>query len=50
MLNTSLNRPGEPIVNTAEEALTAARAMRLDGLVLNDRWVPLPEGRDGARP
>ncbi len=38
VINTSLNRRGEPIVNTAEQALTAARAMRLDGLVLGD-WI-----------
>lgn len=34
VINTSLNRPGEPIVNTAEEAVTASRAMGLDALVL----------------
>ena len=38
VVNTSLNLRGEPIVNTAEEALTAARAMRLDGIVLGD-WI-----------
>ena len=36
-LNTSLNRPGEPIANTAAEALVAARAMRLDAIVVGDR-------------
>jgi carbamoyltransferase len=36
VLNTSLNRPGEPIVDTAEEAMKAARAMRLDALVVGD--------------
>ncbi len=40
-LNTSLNRPGEPIVNTAAQALVAARAMRLDALVVADRVVTL---------
>jgi len=35
VINTSLNRRGEPIVNTAAEALAAARAMRLDGLILD---------------
>lgn len=41
-LNTSLNRRGEPIVTTADEALAAARAMGLDALVLADRWLDLP--------
>jgi carbamoyltransferase len=45
VLNTSLNRRGEPIVDTAAEALAAARAMGLDALVLADRWVPLAPGR-----
>jgi carbamoyltransferase len=43
-LNTSLNRRGEPIVNDAEQALAAARAMGLDALVLADRWVELARG------
>ncbi|MDJ0522967.1 MAG: carbamoyltransferase C-terminal domain-containing protein [Planctomycetota bacterium] len=38
VINTSLNRRGEPIVNTAEQALTAARAMQLDGVVIGD-WI-----------
>lgn len=42
MLNTSLNRRGEPIVTSAAEALASARAMGLDALVLGDRWVDLP--------
>ncbi len=41
VLNTSLNRRGEPIVDTAREALEAARAMRLDALVLDDRLLDL---------
>jgi carbamoyltransferase len=41
VLNTSLNRRGEPIVGTAAEALAAAEAMRLDALVLGDRWLDL---------
>jgi len=41
VLNTSLNRRGEPIVTSAAEALVAARSMRLDALVLADRWVEL---------
>jgi carbamoyltransferase len=41
VLNTSLNRRGEPIVTRAVEALAAAQAMRLEALVLADRWVDL---------
>jgi carbamoyltransferase len=41
VLNTSLNRPGEPIVNTASEALDAARALGLDAIVLGDRLLDL---------
>lgn len=41
LLNTSLNRRGEPIVNSAEEAYTAAAAMGLDALVLDARWIDL---------
>jgi len=37
LLDTSLNRRGEPIVETAEEALAAAIAMRLDTLVVGNR-------------
>lgn len=37
VLDTSLNRRGEPIVNGPEEAVGAARAMGLDALVLGDR-------------
>jgi carbamoyltransferase len=37
VLNTSLNRRGEPIVDSAPEALAAAQAMHLDALVLADR-------------
>jgi carbamoyltransferase len=36
VLDTSLNRRGEPIVDTAAEAVAAAEAMRLDALVLGD--------------
>ena len=45
VLNTSLNRRGEPIVDTAAEALAAARAMRLDALVLEDRVLDLAPRR-----
>lgn len=41
LLNTSLNRRGEPIVNDADQALTAARAMKLDALVLGHYLVDL---------
>jgi carbamoyltransferase len=37
LLDTSLNRRGEPIVETAEEALAAAVAMRLDAVVVDNR-------------
>jgi carbamoyltransferase len=39
LLNTSLNRRGEPIVETADQALAAARAMGLDALLLGDDWL-----------
>lgn len=42
VLNTSLNRRGEPIVDSAAEALVAAEAMRLDALVLEDLLTDLP--------
>jgi carbamoyltransferase len=38
VINTSLNRPGEPIANTALEALAAAEAMGLDALAV-DLWL-----------
>jgi len=41
VLNTSLNRRGEPLVDDAAQALASARAMRLDALVLADRLVDL---------
>jgi carbamoyltransferase len=36
VINTSLNRRGEPIVDGAEQALAAAEAMRLDAIVIED--------------
>jgi carbamoyltransferase len=42
VVNTSLNRRGEPIVDTADQAVEAALAMRLDALVLGDRLWDLP--------
>lgn len=35
LINTSFNRRGEPIVHTEEDALESAKAMQLDGVVLN---------------
>ena len=46
VVNTSLNRRGEPIVNTAVEAVAAAEAMRLDTLVVGDwLWDLAPRDR-----
>ena len=39
LINTSFNGRGMPIVHTEEDACAAARAMRLDGLVLHGRMV-----------
>lgn len=41
IINTSLNRRGEPIVDTAHQALVAGRAMGLDAMVLANTLVPL---------
>lgn len=41
LLNTSLNRPGEPLVERAREALATAEAIGLDALVLGDRLLEL---------
>ncbi|MGD3110808.1 carbamoyltransferase C-terminal domain-containing protein [Streptomyces sp. YGL11-2] len=49
LLNTSFNDKGEPIVNTAADALTAFRAMDLDFLVLGDDLYRKSEGTGGAR-
>jgi carbamoyltransferase len=43
LINTSFNGPGEPIVQTAGEALAAAARLGVDALVLEDRmeaWAP----------
>ncbi|MFE0376902.1 carbamoyltransferase C-terminal domain-containing protein [Streptomyces inhibens] len=49
LLNTSFNDKGEPIVNTAADALRAFRAMDLDFLVLGDDLYRKPSGTGGAR-
>ncbi len=36
VINTSLNRRGEPIVNTAEQAYAAYEAMDLDAIVIEN--------------
>ena len=38
LVNTSLNRRGEPICHDAKQSLDAARAMRLDAIVVGD-WI-----------
>jgi carbamoyltransferase len=42
LVNTSFNDRGQPIVNTAHEAVATFRAMGLDFLVLEDRLVTRP--------
>lgn len=37
LINTSFNRKGEPILHTVDDALTAAKEMKLDAVVLNGR-------------
>ncbi|MGW1375993.1 carbamoyltransferase C-terminal domain-containing protein [Streptomyces sp. NPDC002446] len=49
LLNTSFNDKGEPIVNTAADALAAFRAMDLDFLVLGDELYRKPNRTGGAR-
>ncbi|MGH2499639.1 MAG: carbamoyltransferase C-terminal domain-containing protein, partial [Candidatus Limnocylindria bacterium] len=39
LVNTSFNDRGQPIVNTAREAVESFQAMQLDFLVLEDRLV-----------
>jgi len=41
VLNTSLNRRGDPIADTAQQAFDAALAMKLDGLVLGNWYCTL---------
>ena len=40
LINTSFNRRGEPIVHTPEDALAAAREMKIDGVVINAKLFP----------
>ncbi|MEU9119872.1 carbamoyltransferase C-terminal domain-containing protein [Streptomyces sp. NPDC048506] len=49
LLNTSFNDKGEPIVNTAADALAAFRAMDLDFLVLGDALYRKPHRTGGTR-
>lgn len=39
LINTSLNGPGEPIVETPEDAIGLFLNLRLDALVLGDQWI-----------
>lgn len=41
LINTSFNTGGEPIVHTEEDALQSAKKMKLDGVVLNGKFVQL---------
>ena len=41
LINTSFNAKGEPIVHTANDAITAARKMGIDAVVVNGKGVPL---------
>jgi carbamoyltransferase len=41
LLNTSLNRPGEPIADSAEDAVLAARRIGAEAIVLGASLAPL---------
>ncbi len=41
LINTSFNAGGEPIVHTEEDALNSAKKMKLDGVLLNGKFVDL---------
>jgi carbamoyltransferase len=41
LINTSFNQRGEPIVHTVEDALSAAKKMKLDGVVINGKYIRL---------
>ncbi|MCQ4081083.1 carbamoyltransferase [Streptomyces sp. RB6PN25] len=49
LLNTSFNDKGQPIVNTAGDALAAFRSMDLDFLVLGDQLIRKADGKGAAR-
>lgn len=39
LINTSFNVQGQPIVHTPDDAISAAKAMELDGLILNYKMI-----------
>ena len=41
LINTSFNQRGEPIVHTPEDALSSAKTMKLDGVIVNGKYVRL---------
>lgn len=43
LVNTSFNAQGEPIVHTAKQALASAQAMKLDGVVANEKLILFEE-------
>ncbi|NVJ91545.1 MAG: hypothetical protein HWE34_07795 [Methylocystaceae bacterium] len=46
--NTSFNGPGEPIVETPEDALDCFIRLGLDGLYIEGHWVWRPENREST--
>jgi carbamoyltransferase len=47
LINTSFNGPGEPIVDSAVEAVNCAARLGLDFLVVND-WLLMPRKKVGS--
>ncbi|MFF3404146.1 carbamoyltransferase C-terminal domain-containing protein [Streptomyces sp. NPDC002659] len=47
LINTSFNLRGEPVVDTAEDAIGSARAIGLDFLILGDHLIDLPDRKKG---
>ena len=43
LINTSFNAQGEPIVHTEDQAQKSAKAMGLDGLLINEKLVLFEE-------
>ena len=41
LINTSFNTAGEPIVHTKEEAISTPKAMRLNGVILDNHYIHL---------